>query len=214
MKRIVTVIASLCLLAGLLVLGVGIYKAVDPFAGSRQANAQRNLVHSWPSPTADPPSVSTAANSTACVPKTHAKPGQVFALIQIPAFGRDWKFTVIEGTTLTQLATGPGHIIGTPFPGQPGNTAIAAHDVTAGNPFLHLAELKPGSRIIITTQDCVTTYVVNRSSYRVLYTDMSVLKPTKGVNTITLITCWPVNVLYFVQHRTIINGTEISSVRR
>ena len=138
----------------------------------------------------------------------------MFALIQIPAFGPNWKFTIIEGTGLPQLATGPGHVPGTAYPGQVGNTGIAAHDVTAGNPFLHLASLRPGDKVIVTTQDCVTTYRVTRPSYRVLYTDVAVLKPTGNARTITLITCWPVYVLYFVPNRTIVSGTEISSVRR
>jgi Sortase domain len=60
--------------------------------------------------------------------------GQVFAIIQIPALGQDWKFTVIEGTDLPQLATGPGHVPGTALPGAEGNAGIAAHDVTAGTP--------------------------------------------------------------------------------
>ena len=65
------------------------------------------------------------------------------------------------------------------MPGAEGNVGIAAHDVTAGNPFLHLADLKPGDTVTITTKTCVTTYRVTRPSYRVLYTDVAVLRPTE-----------------------------------
>jgi len=208
-KRLVSVL--------LIVVGVSLalaaaYKVTDPFAGARQSTAQQDLGRSWRQPAVSPPA---AVGTPGCTPATRGVPvGRVFALIQIPAFGPNWKFTVIQGTGLPQLATGPGHIPGTAYPGQVGNTGIAAHDVTAGNPFLHLASLRPGDKVIITTQDCVTTYRVTRPSYRVLYTDVAVLKPAGNARTITLITCWPVYVLYFVPHRTIVSGTEISSVRR
>jgi sortase A len=138
----------------------------------------------------------------------------VFAIIQIPAFGPNWKFAVIQGTTLTQLASGPGHILGTALPSQAGDVGIAAHDVTAGNAFLHLDGLRTGDTIVITTKECVTTYRVYRQPYRVLYTDVGVLNPVGSKHTLTLVTCWPTNVLDFVIHRTIVQAEEIGSVRR
>jgi sortase A len=196
---------------GLAVTGLTTWKILDPLAGPRQAAAQRELERSW----ATAPPARTAAQPE-CVPRlSSSMPVRTyFAIIQIPALGKDWKFTVIEGTDLPQLSTGPGHVPGTALPGAEGNVGIAAHDVTAGNPFLHLADLKPGDRIIITTNDCVTTYVVDRPSYRVLYTDVAILKPDGRKHTVTLITCWPVNVLYFVPHRTIVSAEEVSSVPR
>jgi LPXTG-site transpeptidase (sortase) family protein len=86
--------------------------------------------------------------------------------------------------------------------------------VTAGNPFLHLADLRPGDDVIITTRGCVTTYAVSRPSFRVLYTDVAVLRPTGQEHTLTLVTCWPTQVLYFVPHRTIVSATEVKSVPR
>lgn len=203
--------AWLCILAGLGGLAFTGYRAWDPLAGARQHAAQQRLYHSWGTLPAFRPA--HRGGAAACQMTGRPGTGQVFAIIQIPALGPSWKFTVIQGTGLPQLATGPGHVPGTALPGQPGNVGIAAHDVTAGNPFLHLAGLKPGDRVIITTRSCVVTYRVTRPSFRVRYTDVSVLNPTKA-HTITLITCWPVNVLYFVPHRTIVQGSEVSSIRR
>jgi sortase A len=161
-----------------------------------------------------------AAKSTPTAPALCVGPnqdipvGQVFAFMQIPAFGPAWKFTIIQGTTLTQLATGPGHILGTALPGQAGDVGIGAHDVTAGNPFLHLSSLRTGDTVVITTKACVTTYRVYRQPYRVLYTDVGVLNPVGSKHTLTLVTCWPTDVLYFVSHRTIVQAEEISSVKR
>ena len=208
-------VACLCLLAGVGVLLWSGYRAWDPFAGARQRSAQAALAKSWGTPAALPPVVARPTAPALCVvPRQDIPVGQVFATIQIPAFGPRWKFTVIQGTTLAQLATGPGHILGTALPSQAGDAGIAAHDVTAGNAFLHLSSLKTGDTVVITTRECVTTYRVYRQPYRVLYTDMAVLNPVGTKHTLTLVTCWPTEVLYFVTHRTIAQAAEISSVRR
>ena len=49
--------------------------------------------------------------------------GGLVGRIQIPAIGADWYF--YEGVDLSILKDGPGHYMGTPLPGQPGNAAIA-----------------------------------------------------------------------------------------
>src|SRR6266536_3178547 len=51
--------------------------------------------------------------------------GQPFAFIRIPAFGRQWRYTLIQGTALAQLNVSPGHVPGTQWPGQLGNFAVA-----------------------------------------------------------------------------------------
>jgi LPXTG-site transpeptidase (sortase) family protein len=212
------IVAGCLILAGVAVLLVTGYKVWDPFAGAREQAAQEALTRSWGSLPALPgPAEATGkptATSLCVIPSQQIPVGQVFAFIQIPAFGPSWKFTLIQGTTLTQLATGPGHILGTALPSQAGDAGIGAHDVTAGNPFLHLGSLGTGDTIVITTKQCVTTYRVYRQPYRVLYTDVSVLNPVGSKRTLTLVTCWPTGVLYFVTHRTIVQAAEISSVSR
>jgi LPXTG-site transpeptidase (sortase) family protein len=126
----------------------------------------------------------------------------------IPAFGPRWKFAVVEGTTLTQLALGPGHITGTSMPGG-ANFGVAAHDITAGNPFLHLWNLKPGNQVIVTTAHCQYTYAVDSHS-KVSYTDVAVLKSrTAYPHTLILVTCWPVT-LAFTPVRIVVWGHEVS----
>jgi sortase A len=207
--KAIFLIALVCVLAGVTVLVMSAGKVLDPFAGSRQYAAQEQLYKSWagqPGPVSHVP-----LPAQGCQMASQPRTGRVFAIIQIPALGKDWKFTVIEGTDLPQLATGPGHVPGTALPGAEGNVGIAAHDVTAGNPFLHLASLKPGDTVTITTQSCVVTYTVTRLPYRVLYTDVGVLRPAGAEHMLTMITCWPVYVLYFVPHRTIVSAIETSS---
>jgi LPXTG-site transpeptidase (sortase) family protein len=207
-RKPIFLIALACILAGVTVLAMSAVKVLDPFAGSRQHAAQEQLYKSW---AAGQQGGHVPLPAQDCQVASQPRTGQVFAIIQIPALGKNWKFTVIEGTGLPQLATGPGHIPGTALPGAEGNVGIAAHDVTAGNPFLHLASLKPGDTVTITTQRCVVTYTVTRLPYRVLYTDVGVLRPAGTEHTLTMITCWPVYVLYFVPHRTIVSAIEVSS---
>jgi sortase A len=66
----------------------------------------------------------------------------------IPRIGVD-KF-VVQGTAQADLMEGPGHYVGTPFPGQRGNAAIAGHRTTYGAPFFRLNELRTGDRIYVT----------------------------------------------------------------
>ena len=207
-RKPIFLIALACILAGVTVLVMSAVKVLDPFAGSRQHAAQERLYKDW---AGQPGAGHVPLPAEGCQLASQPRIGQVFAIIQIPALGKDWKFTVIEGTALPQLATGPGHVPGTALPGAEGNVGIAAHDVTAGNPFLHLASLKPGDTVTITTQHCVVTYIVTRPPYRVLYTDVGVLRPVGTEHTLTMITCWPVYVLYFVPHRTIVSAVEMSS---
>ena len=123
--------------------------------------------------------------------------GQPFAFIKIPAFGQNWRFTLIQGTALAQLNVSPGHVPGTQWPGQVGNVAIAGHRVTSGNPFWSLPSLKPGDLVYIQTQLNDFTYRVNGEK-RVSPSDVAVLdadpghpaqRPTERL--LTLITCDP-----------------------
>lgn len=201
------------LLAGALITtGLGVaagtaYKVADPQAPAREHSLQQQLATQWKS---DPP------RGAGIVPTLEVETGKPFALLRIPALGRDWKFAVVEGATLTQLATGPGHVAGTQLPGQIGNFAVAAHDITAGNPFLHLKSLRAGDRIYVTTQYATYTYAVT-SEQVVRYTDVAVLAPVPGSPSavatsahITLITCTPVTLL-FTPWRVIVTGILVST---
>ncbi len=201
------------LLAGAMItVGLGMaagtaYKVADPQAPARERTLQHQLATQWRS-APDP--------WASAVPEIKVETGQPFALLRIPALGHDWKFAVVEGATLTQLATGPGHVTGTQLPGQIGNFAVAAHDITAGNPFLHLKSLRAGDRIYVTTQYATYTYVVTGEQV-VRYTDVAVLAPVPGSPGaaatsahITLITCTPVTLL-FTPWRVVVTGVLVSS---
>lgn len=194
----------LLITVGLALGGLVAWKLADPLAGHRQHALQQELQRTWAAQSPVP------AAEEACTENLGSlSPSQPFALMTIPAFGPRWKFAVVEGTTLTQLALGPGHITGTSMPGG-ANFGVAAHDITAGNPFMHLKNLKAGDDVNIRTKSCVYDYRVTDKPFVVRYTDVAVLKPVPGQHLITLVTCTPVT-LAFTDWRIIVHGKLLSS---
>jgi sortase A len=84
--------------------------------------------------------------------------GEVVGRIDIPAIGSDWYF--VEDTNLSYLKDGPGHFLGTRYPGQAGNAALAGHRTTYGAPFHRQDELVPGDEIEVETAQGQFTYRV------------------------------------------------------
>ena len=115
-------------------------------------------------------------------------PGEAAGRIEIPRIGLDWIF--VRGVTSADLKKGPGQYPDTPMPGAAGNAAIAGHRTTYGAPFNRIDELNEGDEIVITT-------VQGRFRYEVaeqLIVDPSqveVLRPIPGRNTLTLTSCHP-----------------------
>jgi len=209
-RRALAILATALIASGLVVAGIAAYKVVDPQAPAREHALQQQLITGWraaPRPVASSP------------PVVQVRTGQPFALLRIPALGRNWKFAVVEGASLAQLSSGPGHVTGTQLPGQAGNFAVAAHDITAGNPFLHLKSLTAGDAVYVTTRHATYTYLVTGEKV-VRYTQVSVLAPVPGSPGtaatsahITLITCTPVT-LAFTPWRVIVTGVLVSTQAR
>lgn len=94
---------------------------------------------------------------------------------------------VLAGANGSAIAFGPGHLSGTPVPGQPGNSVIGGHRDT------HLAFLrhvKPGDELLVERTDGA------RVAYRVddaLVLDKRDVWVTKqeGPRRLTLVTCYP-----------------------
>jgi sortase A len=78
--------------------------------------------------------------------------GDGFAKMYIPAFGADFHFTIVEGTTESSLEIGPGHYTKTAYPGQPGNFAVAGHRVGKGAPFNDINLIQSCDAIVVETE--------------------------------------------------------------
>lgn len=84
--------------------------------------------------------------------------GAPVAILQIPRIGLDE--VVVEGSRSTQLVNGPGHLVGTPLPGQPGNSVLGGRRTAYGGPFGRLGSLHAGDPIRVTTGEGNVTYRV------------------------------------------------------
>ena len=141
-------------------------------------------------PTAPPTAPTT---STTAVPVTIPVPpldeGDAIARIEIPAIGLD--AVVVAGVHPSDLKKGPGHYPGTPMPGQLGNSAIAGHRTTYGQPFFDLDDIESGEEIVLTTVQ--GRFVYRMTASEVVAPDQGDVVLTKDptVATLTLTTCDP-----------------------
>ena len=83
-------------------------------------------------------------------PRPGLHDGQAAAVLQIPGIGAN--LMVIEGSDTNELRGGPGHRLGTPLPGQRGNSVIEGHRTRWGAPFGDLSRLVRRTRIIAVTR--------------------------------------------------------------
>jgi sortase A len=145
-----------------------------------------------------PPVGSTPTNSipptTAAAPAPVASrppvaEGDPIARLELPTIGVDK--IVVAGVEKNDLKKGPGHYPDTPLPGQLGNSAIAGHRTTFGQPFFDVDKLRNGDEIVVTTLDGRFVYrvtgqeIVSPSDYQVIATT----DPTRA--TLTLTSCHP-----------------------
>lgn len=121
------------------------------------------------------------------IPLPEIFPGDVIALIEIPAIGAE--HAVVEGVGVSDLRRGPGHYPFTPLPGEAGNVGIAGHRTTYGAPFNQLDELEAGDEIRVATLRGEFTYRVTGDEV-VSPRDVDVLTSSDG-NRLTLTTCNP-----------------------
>jgi sortase A len=89
--------------------------------------------------------------------------GEGIANIYIPRLGRDFAFTIVQGSTVptdAELEKGPAHYRDTALPGGVGNFSVAGHRVGKGEPFLNLDQVKAGDMVIIETKTSWFVYQV------------------------------------------------------
>jgi sortase A len=112
------------------------------------------------------------------------------ARLNIPSRGIE-RF-ILAGANGRTIAFGPGHVFGTPLPGEDGNSVIGAHRDTH---FAFLRTLQAGEEIIVEKSDG------GRRHYRVSNTEIidksetRVLAQPLGETQLTLITCYPFSAL-------------------
>lgn len=113
--------------------------------------------------------------------------GEPVAFMRIPKLDVDE--VVFSGDERSVLSKGPGHMVRTPLPGQPGNAVVSGHRTTYGRPFHDLDLLEPGDVIEVESRAGIHRYEV-RETLIVRPTDIWVTDERPG-GWLTLITCHP-----------------------
>ncbi len=146
-RKTVRTVGELLITAGLVILLFVVYEVyvTDLISAGKQDDATHALDDKWGSNTVE-----------GAEPQRQAQydliEGQAFAKMYIPAFGPDYKFSIVEGTSDKHLEIGPGHYVNTALPGNPGNFAVAGHRVGKGAPFNDLDLLNSCDAIVVETQ--------------------------------------------------------------
>ncbi|APT85694.1 class E sortase [Corynebacterium aquilae] len=143
----VSVLGEIFLTAGALLLLFAFYESfwTNIEAGREQDRVAASMEDRWNKDEA------TGDLSNARVNRTPAL-GEAFARMYIPAFGPDFQFAIVEGTSDEDLLAGPGRYVDTQMPGKPGNFAVAGHRVGKGAPFNDLGNLKSCDAVIVETE--------------------------------------------------------------
>lgn len=110
--------------------------------------------------------------------------GDVVGRIEISSIGLS--AMIAEGVESRTLRRSVGHIPGTALPGDRGNVGLSGHRDTF---FRRLGELRPGSRIAVTSLRGTFRYVVESTA--IADPDESAVLRDVGRPTLTLVTCYP-----------------------
>jgi sortase A len=161
---------------GLALFFLGAREFLESRAG--QAEAQRqfdNIESAKPSPFPADAGISK---------QTAPALGAAVAKLIIPRLNAE--LYVVEGDGASELRRGPGHMAGTPMPGQDGNCIIAGHRDTH---FRVLKDIRKGDAIVLQTGAGQYTYRVSETQV-VLPSNTASLRPTQDAE-LHLITCYP-----------------------
>jgi LPXTG-site transpeptidase (sortase) family protein len=132
--------------------------------------------------------------------------GTAVARLVMPTIGED--DVVLEGVGAYELNGGPGHLPGSPLPGEAGNAIISAH---RDRHFRHLDRLQVGDTVLTYVNGVETVWRV--AGRRVVPAAAPALFATPDA-TLTLTTCWPVRALGPAPDRLIVSATRIGTRRR
>ncbi len=101
--------------------------------------------------------------NSATAPVSPQRDGTPVALLDVPAMGLH-HLVVVQGTSGTDLMSGPGLRADTPLPGEQGVSVLYGRRSSFGGPFGRLGSLRVGDTITVTTGHGVSHYRVTKFS--------------------------------------------------
>lgn len=187
-RRVGVIIALGCIVSGLL-LGASVARFYwhSKTVGAALTRAEQRAI-------------SNPGSCTTAVPSEDGQ--QVEGLLQAPAIGL--VAPVVDGTADPQLDVAVGHETPTPWPGQSGTMVLAAHDVTW---FSQIDHLHPGDSITFSKPCKVYRYQVTSGSVVNAGTPI----PASSSSTLALVTCYPLNALFFTSQRYVIHASLVAA---
>ena len=111
------------------------------------------------------------------------------ARLSMPQHGVD--LIVLAGATGRTLAFGPGHLDGTPLPGEAGNSVLSAHRDTH---FTFLRHVQPGEAIYVEQPDGLNSRFDVVETRIIDHRNLSVVGDTLDKQ-LTLVTCYPFDAI-------------------
>lgn len=129
-------------------------------------------------------------------------PGAPVARLLIPRLALDE--IVLEGVDDRALNAGPGHLPGSAFPGERGNSVISAH---RDRHFARLGDVQVGDMIVTESGARAERWVV--VSRRVIDADAPALFRTTDA-TLTLTTCWPIRYMGTAPERLLVTAKPVA----
>ncbi len=152
-------------------------------------------------------SVVSQARSTA-IPASATRdllPGAPVARLRIPRLQLDE--IVLEGVDGSELNAGPGHLTGSVYPGEKGNSIISAH---RDRHFSRLWLIQVGDTVVTETGSSETRWVI--VSKRVVAANAPALFRTRD-ETLTLTTCWPIRYFGSAPDRLIVTAKPVGAAK-
>jgi sortase A len=171
------------------------------YVGSNVAYTQGNqqvLTQKWD---ASHPSLNSARSEDAPVvyfQRPRLAYEQSLAKIVVPSI--DWNGIILEGADNHILSGGPGHIMGTAYPGEPDNVVISNHNSYS----LAWGNAKVGDAIQLQTNYGTFTYRIK--SFRITDAKDGSVTASTHKPTLTFITCWPLVAGAFAPQRYVVTA--------
>jgi LPXTG-site transpeptidase (sortase) family protein len=178
------------------------------FAGGRYAHGEWQRQEAWQAWEASKAQAVVALARRSVGVETNRSavaPGVPVARLIIPRLSLDE--IVLEGVDDYSLNGGPGHLPGSAFPGEGGNSIISAH---RDRHFARLGEINVGDTVVTESGAQTEQWVV--VSKRVVAADAPALFRTRDA-TLTLTTCWPIRYLGTAPQRLLVTAKPVKSVR-